>query len=138
MSVTRLLSHSSKMMDTRYQNTWCHICEDSDLYRQHHENPVLDTVPYIGCKRQKVFFLCVKLGALYTLITLVSKEGEPELMGRLESCILSFGVIPRASEFYVPTFRNNVHSIFICGISRKNNWDEIIDGTERVFRNVGT
>jgi len=31
-----------------------------------------------------------------------------------------------ASEFYVPTFRNTVNSIFIGGVSRKNNRDEIV------------
>jgi hypothetical protein len=34
-----------------------------------------------------------------------------------------FGDSP-ASEYYVPTFRNTVSSIFIGGVSRKNNWDE--------------
>jgi hypothetical protein len=29
-----------------------------------------------------------------------------------------------ASEFYMPTFRNTVCSIFMCGVSRKNNQDE--------------
>jgi len=91
ISVTRLLFHSYKIMDTRYRTTRRHICQDSDLYRQHRENLVLHTIPDIGYKQQKVFFVCVKLGACYTLITPLSKEREPELMGRLESCILSFG-----------------------------------------------
>jgi len=30
-----------------------------------------------------------------------------------------------ASEFYVPTFRNTVSSIFIGGINKKNNQDEL-------------
>jgi hypothetical protein len=58
MSFTQLLFLSSKITDARYQTTWRHIREDSDLYRQHHENPVLQTTPYIGCKQQQVFF-CV-------------------------------------------------------------------------------
>ena len=81
-------------MDTRYQTTRRHICEDGDLYRQHRESLVLHAIPYIGCKQQKVFILCVKLGALYISITPVFKEREPELIGRLESCILSFGFFP--------------------------------------------
>jgi len=31
-----------------------------------------------------------------------------------------------ASEFYVLKFWNTVCSIFISGVSRKNNWDEIV------------
>ena len=36
-----------------------------------------------------------------------------------------FGDFP-ASKFYVPTFRNIVCSIFIGGVSKKNNQDEIV------------
>jgi hypothetical protein len=32
---------------------------------------------------------------------------------------------PPASEYYVPTFRNTVSSIFIGDVSRKSKWDEI-------------
>jgi hypothetical protein len=31
------------------------------------------------------------------------------------------------SEFYMPTFRNTVSSIFICDVSSKNNRGEIIE-----------
>jgi hypothetical protein len=31
-----------------------------------------------------------------------------------------------ASEFYMPTFRNTLCSIFIDGVSRKNNRDDIV------------
>jgi len=63
-----------------------------------------------------------------------------------------------ASKCYVPTFRNTICSIFIRGLSRKNNREETClykytsnfvpvilpayiaydDVTDRVFRNVGT
>ena len=56
----------------------------------------------------------------------------------------------RASEFYVPTFRNILSSILIGGVNKKNNWEETAnlipfvllvhttyeDGTDSVFRNV--
>ena len=38
----------------------------------------------------------------------------------------------REPEFYVPTFRNTVCSISICGVRRKNNWEEI----SRVFKQI--
>jgi len=42
-----------------------------------------------------------------------------------ECCILSFGWHP-GLWIYVPTFRNIVSAIFIGDVSRKNNWEEIL------------
>jgi len=69
------------------------------------------------------------------LIAPVSKEREPELMGRFESCILLVGDFQGIWSLYADV--SELCSIFVGDVSRKNNWDEIVDGTERVFQNIG-
>jgi len=56
---------------------------------------------------------------------------------QLESLFLILGD-SQASECYVPTFRNSVFSIFRAGVICVPAYTSSEDGTDRVFRNVGT
>ena len=60
-------------------------------------------------------------GTIYTLLFFIS-----DFRRVLNVVFFLFGDSP-ASEFYMPTFRNSVCSIFIGGVSRKNNQDEFVE-----------